>query len=757
MTDTTPKPSSPESGLPNNQLPTRVELTPPLTPALQNGPVGWIEPDGEDEGLQLSGLLHSLRRRWPLGTAVGFSIASAVALALWILIPVTYRAKSLVHVQRLVEKPIHDSSGREMTAADFDGFRETQAVLVSSETILQRALQEPNLLRLSFFENHSRSNSSDIELLRDKLSVGYIGLSDLMQIGIRTEEPQEAMNIVNAVTRVYLEEVAHQDNLENSQNVDQLKSSFLDIERDINRKTDLLLTMQEENGTSEYARRLQEAAQFEIDRLLLERVGLRQLITELGSEIHLREIAPRFQLEPTHYEILDHMELNSTYAEAQLYLKSVQNNYDYLVSLVPPGSSTLNSAGAEVVAAQESLEVIYRELEPRIVERILRVRNVDDNTTTTELALSKIQLQMFQVRFATLSDSIETAQEEAKHWGQTTAALEALDNEVITLTELKNRMHTQLQLHRVNQNNISRIQLMQPAALPTESTIVTKVIEIFFAWLGLFVASVLGFVAWDYFGKRVNLSEDVTRNTQIHVIGSMPQLKGGGLLRFGRPPLELQLNQSIDSIRASLMYAKRDKPIEIVLVTSATGQEGKTTVASQLAMSLARSGRRTLLLDGDIRNPQQARIFGLEEGPGLGELLKGEARLDDILQPTAAENLWLAAAGSGDSASLKALMGDAFPKFVQEARSRFDFIVLDSSPVLTGADTLLLGQFADATILSVRRDVSRTNKIEAAADRLRSVGIEIMGAVLNGSSEEMRKHSIALEMIESDESTHDAA
>src|SRR5690606_17621303 len=108
----------------------------------------------------------------------------------------------------------------------------------------------------------------------------------------------------------------------------------------------------------------------------------------------------------------------------------------------------------------------------------------------------------------------------------------------------------------------------------------------------------VGFVAVDYLSQRVNAVADLTKQIGLRVIGTLPSLSGfgGGVMKRG---VREMLIESIDSIRATLLYSKGTKPVEVIMVTSAMGHEGKTTVASQLAISFARAGRRTLLIDGD--------------------------------------------------------------------------------------------------------------------------------------------------------------
>jgi succinoglycan biosynthesis transport protein ExoP len=170
-----------------------------------------------------------------------------------------------------------------------------------------------------------------------------------------------------------------------------------------------------------------------------------------------------------------------------------------------------------------------------------------------------------------------------------------------------------------------------------------------------------------------------------------------------------------------------------VLVTSAVAGEGKTTLASSLALSLARAGRRTLLVDGDLRRPAAHQLFEQTLQPGFSEVLLGEVELPDAVRPTTTHaNLWLLPAGQWDRTVLQELARQRSESLFARLRQQFDFVVVDSHPVLSATDALLVGQHVDAAILSVLRRVSRTPEVYEASQRLATLGIHIFGAVVHG-------------------------
>jgi succinoglycan biosynthesis transport protein ExoP len=218
----------------------------------------------------------------------------------------------------------------------------------------------------------------------------------------------------------------------------------------------------------------------------------------------------------------------------------------------------------------------------------------------------------------------------------------------------------------------------------------------------------------------------------------VPELPDPKRLRIGADPqaeeiLRHNLIESIDAIRTMLLRNAAAENLRVVMVTSAVGGEGKTTLASNLAMSLARAGRKTLLIDCDLRSPAAHQLFEQPLQPGISEVMLHEVDLPDAVRPTSTDpNLFLLPAGLWDRNVVQELAKTGITSIFEKLRDEFDFVLVDSHPVLAATDSLLIGQYVDAVIVSLMRDVSQMHNVHTACQQLTTLGIRVFGAVVSG-------------------------
>jgi capsular exopolysaccharide synthesis family protein len=260
------------------------------------------------------------------------------------------------------------------------------------------------------------------------------------------------------------------------------------------------------------------------------------------------------------------------------------------------------------------------------------------------------------------------------------------------------------------------------------------------AGFGAFALVLAGVSFWEFRSRRID-SADQVYGLGMNLVGTLPILPGRNRLARLKEAESVRwqnlMIESVDAARTALLHVARTESLRVVMVASALGGEGKTSLSSHLATSLARAGRRTLLIDGDLRRPSAHKLFDLPVGPGFSEVLRDEARFDDVIRPTLASGVWLVPAGESDSRSIQALAFQDLRSLFDQLKDRFDFIVIDSSPVLPVADALLIGQHADAVLFSIMRNVSRFPKVHAAYQRMASLGIRMLGAIVTGEQTEL--------------------
>ena len=175
----------------------------------------------------------------------------------------------------------------------------------------------------------------------------------------------------------------------------------------------------------------------------------------------------------------------------------------------------------------------------------------------------------------------------------------------------------------------------------------------------------------------------------------------------------VRLTESVDGIAARVLRKAEIEQCRVIMVSSASGGEGKTTLATQLALSLARAGRRTVLVDFDLRRPAFDEVFGLPLEPGVCEVMRRQNDVLTLVHHIATNNLAVITAGRWDRNALASLSNGAAADMFAKLREEYDFVVVDTSPILPVADARFVSQHVDSVVLSVFRDM-RAPKIRAA-------------------------------------------
>lgn len=185
------------------------------------------------------------------------------------------------------------------------------------------------------------------------------------------------------------------------------------------------------------------------------------------------------------------------------------------------------------------------------------------------------------------------------------------------------------------------------------------------------------------------------------------------------------------TLRTNLTFAALDKPIETLIVTSAAPDEEKSTVIANLAVTMAQSERRTILVDADMRRPGLHEIFGVANDRGLTTMIVEETAIDDpSLIDVGVENLWLVPSGPLPPNPADILGSRKMEKAIAAFRSRADIVLFDAPPIVSVTDAAVLGTKVDGVLLVVCAGRTRREHIQRAKDVLERVHVRIVGAML---------------------------
>jgi capsular exopolysaccharide synthesis family protein len=234
--------------------------------------------------------------------------------------------------------------------------------------------------------------------------------------------------------------------------------------------------------------------------------------------------------------------------------------------------------------------------------------------------------------------------------------------------------------------------------------------------------------------RRLRRTDDIERVSGLPILGQLTDRQRYALPGRRRRREALRL-EAARVLRTNVEHLDPDRPLRTILVTSSLPDEGKTTVSRALATASALAGRRTLLVEGDLRRPELAKELGIEHRPGLSELLAGDAELDKVGQQVAAghgASYTTIVAGAAARHPADLLASDALSPVLAELAAHYDTVVIDSSPLLPVGDTLEVVPHVDAVLVCVRSGRTSEDELTASRETLARLPKRPSGIVLTG-------------------------
>lgn len=186
------------------------------------------------------------------------------------------------------------------------------------------------------------------------------------------------------------------------------------------------------------------------------------------------------------------------------------------------------------------------------------------------------------------------------------------------------------------------------------------------------------------------------------------------------------------AVRTALYFSTQYREHNVIQITGPNKNDGKSTLAANLAICIAQSGKRVLLVDADFRRPTISRLFGLQNDVGLSSVIKGVAEVPDVVQPTPVENLSVMVCGPKPNNPAELLTSPRFKELIDLLRDQYDFVMFDSPPLLAVTDASVIAARVDGVLLGMQITKNGRTTAQEATEKLDAIGAKILGIVVNG-------------------------
>jgi capsular exopolysaccharide synthesis family protein len=682
------------------------------------------------------GLLKALRQRWLLALWLGSLGAGVAALVTWFAVPPSqYTARAMLYVASKQPNIIFKTSE---DAVDFPTYQRTQLTWIKSHFVLNAALNKEEVSRLGVV----KKEADPVAWLEKVIQVNFAG--EILTISMNGPDPVSLPILVNAINDAYFDEIVNKETEKRRERFEHLKTLYTGYQEKLKQKRDVLGKIAEQLGSDDKATvRLTHQLALE-SRSLMERelMQVRMDLRRAETELKVRREAQQAAFAAgtaTKTSTSQHPTVDQYIAEDQ-YIHEVQARITHLQEIVA-SNERLSKKKYDPSIRGPAHEI--EELRHKIAAREQQLRDWcaqnDEATPESELAPMEERVRILKELERVTTDELATLSAETQNINKGSLGLERIQDEVSHIDLASKKVGDEIEALNVELSAPPRVSQIERADKPRPESDRRPQLA------GMTGLSMFGFVLfavafYEHRLGRIGAVEEVVQGLGIPLVGIVPALPNRRTgLHWSRSDRDSEeawsslLVESIDTVRTTLLHASEVGSIRTVMVSSAIGGEGKTSLSCHLATSLARAGLRVLLLDTDLRNPSAHLPFDLPLEPGFSELLRGEVELAEAIQPTSATGLWMITAGQSDSRTIQSLAQTGLVgQLLGRMKEQFDFIVVDSAPVLPVADSLLIGQHVDAVICSVLRGVSRLSKVYAASERMMTLGIRILGAVMSG-------------------------
>ncbi|MCH8219065.1 MAG: polysaccharide biosynthesis tyrosine autokinase [Planctomycetes bacterium] len=594
----------------------------------------------------------------------------------------------------------------------------TQVELMKATPILAEALKKCDAGRMRTFADVTNR----IVALENTLEATVGKKNDILSVSFKSPYPDEAAHIVNSVVDAY---ITFHGTLKRTTAVEVLKilqQEKTKRDQELSQRLHAMTAFQDENEAV--------ALQADSGNMILDRLN------RLSDAYTAAELAT--------------LEANSYYESAKAMARTPGSLQQFIDVQQQAAPWTRNSEKSGLTTLLNQLRFRRADRTRQLTRDHPAVKALDEEITDIEQQIQALDQQYAQAQLAVLEQQYLAAAEKENQLGQhfdeqRTQALQQ-SRQISQYTILRSEWEQSKKIcdaldDRIRELNVTEdagvlnitiLEVAEVAEKPSDPqparTMAMALV------LGLMAGGGLALLR-DMLDHRIRSVDEVAALLGAPLLGTMPAMnKKASLSDRGQEAATDAMSptaEAVRTIRTAIFFSVPQDQARTILITSPMPGEGKSTVVSNLAIAMAQSGQRVLILDGDFRKPTQHIIFGVNRENGVAALLAGMKPIGETVVQTQTEGPYLMSSGPEVPNPAEMLGSQTFKDLLAKLAGEFDRIIVDSPPVMAVADAAILAATCDATVLVVRAEKSTRRAVQNANRKLQAVGGRLIGAIVN--------------------------
>ena len=697
--------------------------------------------------ISIRAVLRASRRYWWLILALWTVGSAGIGAAVYLKVRPMYRASSWLKV----DPTVIDLYG--MGRGGDEPYMATHVALIKSASVLSAAAADPRAAALPRIQQAGDA----IQELSRSIGVGVQGGTHIIEVSMMSESAGEAADLVNSVVDAFLAANRDWSGKSTQVQIEKLSRYKKDLEDSIKAKADELrskygkvdkvIPIEPVDPENKAAKAAPGTTNWTVDNyhhmMALCTAAKVELLTKEAELADARNVTEATRREASM--------LGGDSSKSSAQIEHRLKNDAELMELANQRRTFLQNADKvklDTRNQRDPAEMRWRDKAAKITQtlklrqdqkrqQLLEQQSTDPSGATPEVEETRIagQVKALTTKKAALEEALSKIKLENTKQQSDELDIRFLEEDLSGLKSMYNsvfRKHEQLTFDSVAEERIRRINEARAEGRPISDK---RTQYMAMAPIGV-LGAVLGLVfLLEIRSGRVSDTEILASRTrqEVFAIAPLPNIRPG--IRGETEKAEQRLArfvQSLDHLRVALCEGGTNGEGRCVMITSATGGEGKTTLSAHLAARCANAGTSTLLIDADLRRASLGRLLDVPAGMGLGDVLSGEAELDGNLITVQGGGFHFLSAGSPGIDPTRVLKSTRLAELIGQLRQMYDLIIIDTPPVLPVADALIMGRWADGAVMAARYDASRLPLVERANRQITAAGIPVLGVVVNG-------------------------